>query len=201
MTSPPATGPWSQGISERLLSSTIAPSARGFGPLPAMIIGFGYGIGATLILVYTEALVLAAALVVFAAWRGGTAVLIAERDRVPPWQRALAIVLSLVAEGAVIVASAVWVHRREGDPGPLAIGYLALAGALLLGYARLRIRASAGVDIPDGPYGIASREVRLLALAVGMLAGEVYWAMVLVAVLAHAAVVLHLVRLRITLTG
>jgi hypothetical protein len=106
-----------------------------------------------------------------------------------------------VAEGALIVASAVWVHRHESDPGPLAVGYLALAGALLLGYARLRIRSSAGIDLPDGPYGIASREVRLLALTVGMLAGELYWALVLVAALTHTAIVLHLVRLRVTLSG
>lgn len=199
MTPSPATGPWSRGLSERLLSSTIAPG--GFGPLPAMIIGFGYGIGAAFILVYIGALVLAAALLVLAAWRGGTAVLIAERDGVAPWQRALAIVLNLVAEGAVIVASAVWVQQNRTDPGPLAVGYLALAGALLLGYARLRIRSSAGIDLPDGPYGIAAREVRLLALVVGMLIGEVYWALVLVAALAHTAVIIHLVRLRVTLTG
>lgn len=198
MTSMPAAGPWSRGIGERLLGSTIGPSGRGFGPLPAMIIGFGYGVGAAPILV-AGGNVFAAALVVLAIWRGGTAALLAERDGVPPWQRALAVLLNLVAEGAVIAAAAVWAQRNETSLGPLAAGYLALAGALLLGYARLRIRSSAGADLPDGPYGIASREVRLLVLVAGMLAGQLYWALVLVAVLSHSAVLIHLVRLRAAL--
>jgi hypothetical protein len=125
--------------------------------------------------------------------------LLAERTGVPPWQRALAIALNLTAEGAVIVTAAVWAQRHESGAGPLAIGYLALAGALMLGYARTRIRASSGNDAPDGPYGIASREVRLLVIAVGALAGTMYWPLVLVAVLAHASVVGHLIRMRVVL--
>lgn len=198
MTTQPATGAWGQGVSERLLSNTISPTSRGFGPLPAMIIGLGYGIAGALVLI-AGASAFAAALVVLMLWRGGTAMLLAERDGVPPWQRALAVVLNLVAEGAVIVAAAVWAQRHESGAGPLAVGYLALAGALMLGYARMRIRASSGSDAPDGPYGIASREVRLLVLTVGILAGTVYWALVLVAVLAHLAVIGHLIRLRVTL--
>jgi hypothetical protein len=163
-----------------------------------MIIGFGYGFGATLVLT-AGATAFAAALIVLMVWRGGTAMLLAERTGVPPWQRALAVVLNLVAEGAVIVSAAVWAQRHESGAGPLAVGYLALAGALLLGYARLRIRASAGVDAPDGPYGIASREVRLFVIAVGLLAGAAYWPLVVVAVLTHAAVIGHLIRMRVLL--
>jgi hypothetical protein len=200
MTAQPAAGPWGQGISERLLNSTLSPTARGFGPLPAMIIGFGYGIGAALLLT-VGATAFAAALIAFMVWRGGTAMLLAERIGVPPWQRALAIVMNLTAEGAVIAAAAVWAQRHDTGSGPLAVGFLALAGALMLGYARTRIRASSGSDAPDGPYGIASREVRLLVIAVGILAGAVYWPLVLVAVLAHASVIGHLIRMRVILKG
>ncbi|MGD9893028.1 MAG: hypothetical protein AB7R89_29495 [Dehalococcoidia bacterium] len=198
MTSQPAGGPWGQGVTERFLGSTISPTSRGFGPLPAMIIGFGYGIAGALVLI-AGATAFTAALVVLMVWRGGTAMLLAERAGVPPWQRALAVVLNLVAEGAVIVSAAVWAQRHESGAGPLAVGFLALAGALLLGYARMRIRASSGSDAPDGPYGVASREVRLLVIAVGLLAGAAYWPLVVVAVLAHAAVIGHLIRLRIIL--
>jgi hypothetical protein len=198
MTAQPASGPWGQGITERFLGSTISPTSRGFGPLPPMFIGFGFGIGAALVLI-PGATAFAAALIVLMVWRGGTAMLLAERFGAPPWQRALAVVLNLVSEGAVIVSAAVWAQRHESGAGPLAVGYLALAGALLLGYARMRIRASSGSDAPDGPYGIASREVRLLVIAVGLLAGTAYWPLVLVAGLAHAAVIGHLIRMRVIL--
>ena len=198
MTGQPATGPWGLGVTERFLNSTLSPTSRGFGPLPPLIIGFGFAIGAALVLT-ANVTAFAAALIVLSVWRSGTGMLLAERTGVPPWQRALAIVLNLTAEGAVIVAAAVWAQRHDSGDGPLAVGYLALAGALLLGYARTRIRASSGSDVPDGPYGIASREVRLLVIAAGILAGAVYWPLVLVAVLAHASVIGHLIRIRVVL--
>jgi hypothetical protein len=192
--------PWDRSFSERLLSSTIGTAARGFGPLPAMVIGFLYGVGGAGAMLI-DARPFAAALLILAAWRGGTAALLAEREGIPPWQRAAAAVLNVSAECCVVAAAAIWAHQHEDRPGALAVGMLAFGGVLLLSYARVRIEASAGMSLPDGPYGIASREVRLLILAIAMLAGATYWALIAIAILTHGSVAVHLYRLRMDLRG
>jgi hypothetical protein len=57
------------------------------------------------------------------------------------------------------------------------------------------------MDLADGPWGIAARELRLVMLAVGIAIAQPYWALVVIAVLAHSAVLLHLARLRVLLRG
>jgi hypothetical protein len=165
-----------------------------------MIISCAYGVGAAFFLL-VNGRAIAAALLVLAAWRGGMAALLVERPGAPSWQRAAAIVLNVCGEGAAITAAAVWVRREGAEPAALAVGFLAFAGVLLLSYARVRIRASAGLDLADGPYGVAAREVRLLLLAVGVLAGQPYWPLVAIAALTHGSVAGHLVHLRRSLAG
>lgn len=192
------TRPATVGFTERLAERYVGAGVRGFGPVPEMIVTAGYSVAASLLLT-RDARGLAAVVVLFGAFRGAILRAMTARTTAKPWQRAAGLVVSICAEGAVIAAAAVWARRHEALPGPLAIGFLAFGGALLLSYARTRIRASSGDDLPDGPYGIASREVRLLVLAAGILAGQAYWALVVIAVLANAAVLGHLVRLRATL--
>jgi hypothetical protein len=151
------------------------------------------------ILLLTSNRLFAAVFVVLAAWRGGMAAVLSEREGQPTWVRALCAVLNLAAEGALIAAGAAWAHGHYDQTAPFGIGFLAFGGAILLAYARTRIRASAGIDLPDGPWGIASREVRVLLLAAGILSDRVYGALVVVAFLGNAAVLGHLARLRLTL--
>ena len=191
--------PATRGVSERLLTR-YARGGPSFGPVVEAVVGLGYAVVVALLLHY-ERRAWAVIFVVLAAWRGGMAGVLAERGGGTAWQRAAGTLLNLSAEGIMIVAAAFWARWHEDRPGPLAAGFLAFAGALLLSYARVRIRASAGQDLADGPHGIAAREIRLLVLAVGVATGAVYWTLVIVAVVTHAAVLGHLTRLRATLAG
>ena len=134
-------------------------------------------------------------------WGGWASLALTVRSTLSPLRLASIQVLNICSECALYAAAAYWTHEHQDVPGPLALGFVAAAGALLLSYARTRIRASAGQDLPDGPYGLAGREVRLLVLALGIATGQVYAALIVIAVLAHGATLLHLARLRATLTG
>ena len=189
-----------RGASEALLERWAAGGRRSLGPAPEAIVALVYAMAGAAAL-FADQRLLAAVLMMLAAWRGGVATVLGERTDQRTWVRALGAVLNLCGEGALIAAGAAWARAHQDLPAPLAVGFLAFGGALLLGYARARIRASAGLDLADGPWGLASREVRLLALAVGALSGQVYWALVIVAVLSNAAVLGHLGRLRLRLSG
>jgi hypothetical protein len=187
-----------RGVTEALLDRWATAGLRSLGPVPESVVALLYAaVGA--VLLFAGNRIVAAILVVLVAWRGGMAAVLTERDGQPTWVRAFCTVLNLAAEGALIVAGAAWAGRHDGPTAPFAVGFLAFGGAILLSYARTRIRASAGMDLPDGPWGIASREVRLLVLTAGILSDQVYWALVIIAFLGHAAVLGHLARLRLTL--
>jgi hypothetical protein len=187
-----------RGVTEALLDRWATAGLRSLGPVPESVAALLYAaVGA--VLLFTGNRILAAVLVVLVAWRGGMAAVLSERAGQPTWVRALCAVLNLAGEGALIVAGAAWARGREDLTAPFGVGFLAFGGAILLGYARTRIRASAGMDLPDGPWGIASREVRLLVLTAGVLSNQVYWSLVIIALLGNAAVLGHLARLRLTL--
>lgn len=123
------------------------------------------------------------------------------RPNVTPFERSVLLTIHLVVEAIITVSVAIWIRRHQDLPGPLAVGFIALAGGVMLAYARTRILASAGRDLADGPYGIAAREVRLLVIALSLALGQPYWGLVAAAALAHGAVLGHLARLRGSLTG
>lgn len=188
------------GVGDRFLRATSGSGRVALGALPELGVGLLAAATAALLLANDRRLP-PALLILVAMWRGGIGAMLADRDG-PTWQRAAATAVNLAAEGLILGATAVWLRRQAEVSGPLAVGYLAFAGVLLLAYARSRIRASAGLDAADGPGGVASREVRLSLVAAGALAGDgLYWALVAVAVLTHATVIGHLARLRTRLVG
>jgi hypothetical protein len=74
---------------------------------------------------------------------------------------------------------------------------LALAASLAVSYSRARIEASLALEPSDGVFGLASRDVRLLIAAIGTVAGQCYWTLVVIAVLAALTVVWRLVYMRL----
>jgi phosphatidylglycerophosphate synthase len=89
-----------------------------------------------------------------------------------------------------------WAFRHEQHPAPLLIGLLALTGAFAVSYSRARAEASTGEPLTAGVLGLASRDVRLLILAIGCLTGRIYGALLLIAVAANLTVALRLLYLR-----
>ena len=105
-------------------------------------------------------------------------------------------VLDRYADAAIFGGMAWWAYRHEGYPAALVVGLAALTGAFAVSYSRARAEASAGTELTSGPLGIATRDVRLLIAAVGCVIGQVYLALVLIAVVANLTVVARLIRLR-----
>jgi phosphatidylglycerophosphate synthase len=105
-------------------------------------------------------------------------------------------VLDRYADAAIAAGMALWASRHEGWPAPAAVGFAAAVGFLLVSYSRARLETEGGRDVASGLLGVASRDVRLLALAVGAAIGQCWWALVMVGGLSYATVAWRLVRFR-----
>lgn len=109
------------------------------------------------------------------------------------------------ADAAMLAGMTVYAVRFEDYSRPEFVGLLALAGALTVSYSRARIEASFA-DVPavrnasDSVFGLASRDVRSLVAAIGTLAGQCYWTLVILAVISGLTVAFRLIYLR-RLTG
>lgn len=102
------------------------------------------------------------------------------------------------ADAAIFAGLTVYAVRFEDLPRPEVAGILALAGALAVSYSKARIQAS--MPLPpnlDAAFGIASRDVRLLIAAVGAVAGQCYWTLVILAAFSWATVAWRLVYMRV----
>lgn len=105
-------------------------------------------------------------------------------------------VLLLWVDGVILASVAIWERNHGVQQMPLVVGAFAVSGALLLAYSRARVLASAGLDMPDGPFGIAAREVRLLVIVIALALGFGYWGLLAAGVVAHAATLINLVWVR-----
>jgi phosphatidylglycerophosphate synthase len=105
-------------------------------------------------------------------------------------------VLDRYADAAIFGGMAWWAYEHESQPAALLLGMVTLTGAFAISYSRARVEASAGISITERLVGVASRDVRLLVAAIGCLVGQVYWALLLVAVATHATVAWRLLYLR-----
>jgi phosphatidylglycerophosphate synthase len=104
------------------------------------------------------------------------------------------------ADAALIAGMTVYAVRFEAWPRPEFVGMLALGASLIVSYSRARIEA----DLPhvarggslDRIFGLASRDVRSLLLAIGAVLGQCYLALALVAALAGLTIAWRLAYLR-----
>ncbi len=105
------------------------------------------------------------------------------------------------ADAAIIAGMTVCAARFETWPRPEFVGMLALGASLIVSYSRARIEA----DLPDvarrgnldSIFGLASRDVRSLLLAIGAIAGQCYLALALVAALCALTIAWRLAYLRV----
>ena len=104
-------------------------------------------------------------------------------------------VLDRYADGAIIGGAAWWAYKHESYPATALVGLVALVGAFAVSYSRARIEASAGFAPAGFLLGLGTRDVRLLILTVGLLIGQAWWSLVVVAVAAHATVLWRLAAL------
>ncbi len=105
-------------------------------------------------------------------------------------------------DAAMLAGMTVYAVRFESHPHPEFFGMLALSAALIVSYSRARIEA----DLPDviqagrldSIFGLASRDVRSLIAAVGAVAGQCYWTLILLAAISSATIAWRLIYLRVS---
>ncbi len=127
------------------------------------------------------------------------------KDKVTRFGGVFDAVTDRYADAVMIAGMLVFAVRFESHPRPEFVGMLALSAALIVSYSRARIEA----DLPDvaqsgkldSIFGLASRDVRSLVAAVGTVAGQCYWTLVVLAVISGATIAWRLVYLRVTVGG
>ncbi len=105
-------------------------------------------------------------------------------------------VLDRYADALVVGGMAWYAYGHEDHPQPLLAGLVALVGSLLVTYSRARLETEAGPEGTAELLGIATRDVRLLAIAIGAAVGQAYWTLVVVAAACYFTVGWRLLRFR-----
>lgn len=105
-------------------------------------------------------------------------------------------VLDRYADAAIVAGMATYAYRHEDWPQPALLGLIAVTGFLLVSYSRARLETEGGQAVASELLGVASRDVRLLVLAIGAALGQCWWALAVMAALSYATIAWRLWRLR-----
>lgn len=104
--------------------------------------------------------------------------------------------LDRLADAAIAGGMAWYAFSYEDWPAPLVVGFAAMVGFILVSYSRARLETMGGMDTASELMGVASRDVRLLLLAVGAVVGQCWLALVIVGAMSYATVAWRLWRYR-----
>jgi CDP-L-myo-inositol myo-inositolphosphotransferase len=94
-------------------------------------------------------------------------------------------VLDRYADTLIILGLTLWSVWNESYPGIWVVGFLAMAGTICLSYTRARVDSSHRRLFDRGVQSIASRDVRLLLIAAGAVAGQAYFCLIAIAALTN----------------
>ena len=97
-------------------------------------------------------------------------------------------VLDRYADAAIAGGMAWYAFEHESWPAPLVVGFAAVVGFILVSYSRARLETEGGRGVAAELLGVASRDVRLLALATGAALGQCWWTLAVLAALSYATV-------------
>ena len=106
------------------------------------------------------------------------------------------------ADAVMLAGMTIYAVRFESHSHAEFVGMLALSATLIVSYSRARIEA----DLPDvtesgrldSIFGLASRDVRSLIAAVGTVAGQCWWTLIILAAVSAATIAWRLLYLRVT---
>jgi phosphatidylglycerophosphate synthase len=104
--------------------------------------------------------------------------------------------LDRLADAAIAGGMAWYAFSHEDWPEPLLVGFAATISFILVSYSRARLETVGGMDAASDLMGLASRDVRLLLLAIGAVLGQCWWALVIVGAMSLATVAWRLARFR-----
>ena len=93
--------------------------------------------------------------------------------------------LDRYADALIVLGMVLWSHSHESYPGIWLVGFLAMVGTLSISYTRARIDPEHRLLFDKGLPSIASRDIRLFLIMVGCVAGQVYFCLMAIAILAN----------------
>lgn len=105
-------------------------------------------------------------------------------------------VLDRYADALIVMGLAVWTAGTQDGNLAWLLGFWAVTGSLIISYTRARVPETARSMFDRGITSLASRDVRLLVIAVGAVAGQGLATLAIIAGSTHWVVLLRLVRAR-----
>ena len=105
-------------------------------------------------------------------------------------------VVDRYADALVLLGLTIWAASNAEAVLPWIAGFAALAGSFAVTYTRARVDESRRTMFDSGITSLASRDVRLLLVMIGALAGYGVETLVTLAVLTNAVVLLRIVSAR-----
>ena len=109
-------------------------------------------------------------------------------------------VLDRYADAAVLLGLTYW--AADGNSmGIWSVGFAALAGTFAITYTRARIETAPGRPFDTGFASAASRDVRLMIVMIGSIAGLGFPTLLVIAILTNSVVALRIWRARTVLAG
>lgn len=97
-------------------------------------------------------------------------------------------VLDRYADILVILGLTLWSLANETYPGITVVGFLAVTGSVCISYTRARIGTSHQHLFDHGLQSVASRDIRLLVIAIGAVIGQGYLCLIAIAALTNITV-------------
>ena len=110
-------------------------------------------------------------------------------------------VIDRYADALIILGLTLWAAGDESSVTVWMAGFLALAGTFAVTYSRARVEGLPRSVFDRGITSVASRDIRLLLIMVGVLAGQGFSTLVVLASLTNAVALMRLVQARRLLGG
>ena len=110
-------------------------------------------------------------------------------------------ILDRYADALIILGLTIWAAGDDSRLHVWLIGFWALAGTFVFTYTRARIEEAQRSVFDGGMRSAASRDVRLLVVMIGALAGQGLVTLTVLALLTNSVVLLRLVAARRVLKG
>ncbi len=105
-------------------------------------------------------------------------------------------VLDRYADALIVMGLAMWTASTRDGNLAWVLGFWAVTGSLVISYTRARVPEAPRSVFDSGVTSLASRDVRLLLIAVGAVAGQGLVTLAVIAALTNGVVLLRLVRAR-----
>ncbi len=102
-------------------------------------------------------------------------------------------VLDRYADILIVLGMVLWSLSYESYSGIWLVGFLAIVGTLSVSYTRARIGSKYRPIFDRGLPSLASRDIRLFLIMLGGITGQVYFCLLVIAILTNLIVFLRLI--------